>query len=60
MIGTKSKKVNKHRKRTTQFENAVKTQILNDYVVNSIEQYNFEKLVRSGVIVREPVNDSSG
>jgi len=31
-----------------------------DYVVNTIEQHNFDKLVRSGVIVRCPESPVNG
>ncbi|MBE3144998.1 MAG: hypothetical protein IMZ61_13935 [Planctomycetes bacterium] len=43
----------KRRERTEELVRKVKEQIVNDVVVNDIEQYNFDKLVRQGIIVRE-------
>ena len=48
-----SDKPNKHRKRTEEFKRAIQDQMVNDIVVNDIEQHNFNKLVRQGIIVRE-------
>ena len=43
----------KSKKRTEEWELAIKAQFVNDIVVNDIEQHNFDKLVRMGIIVRE-------
>ena len=43
----------KRRERTEELVHKVKEQMVNDVVVNDIEQYNFDKLVRQGIIVRE-------
>ena len=43
----------KSKKRTEEWELAIKGQFVNDIVVNDIEQHNFDKLVRQGIIVRE-------
>jgi hypothetical protein len=43
----------KRRQRTEELKRQAQEQMVNDIVVNDIEQYNFEKLVRQGIIVRE-------
>ncbi|MBE3088305.1 MAG: hypothetical protein IMZ71_04250 [Chloroflexi bacterium] len=43
----------KRRERTEELIRQAKEQMLNNVVVNDIEQYNFDKLVRQGIIVRE-------
>ena len=48
-----SDKPNKHRQRTQERQDAIRSQMVNDIVVNDIEQHNFNKLVRQGIIVRE-------
>ena len=48
-----SDRPNKHRERTEELKQAAKAQMVNDIVVNDIEQHNFNKLVRQGIIVRE-------
>ena len=48
-----SGKPNKHRERTEEYQQAIRNQMVNDIAVNDIEQFNFDKLVRQGIIVRE-------
>jgi hypothetical protein len=48
-----TKHATKRQERTKQYAQAVVAERMNDYVTNSIEQHNFEKLVHAGVIVRE-------
>ncbi len=43
--------MNKRKQRTENLRKAIKNMDTYDYVTNTIEQHNFEKLVRSGVIV---------
>ena len=43
----------KRRQRTEELKRQAQEQMVNDIVVNDIEQYNFDNLVRQGIIVRE-------
>lgn len=43
----------KRRERTEELIHQAQEQMVNDVVVNNIEQYNFDKLVRQGIIVEE-------
>lgn len=47
--------MNKRKQRTEELRKVIEEVVREDYVVNTIEQHNFEKLIRSGVIVRRPV-----
>lgn len=49
-----SKVLNKRRERTRQWHDAVKSAIVADFVSETIEKYNFECLIHTGVIVEEP------
>ena len=46
--------MNKRKQRTENLRKAIRDIDTKDYVVNSIEQHNFDKLVRSGVIAPLP------
>ena len=46
--------MNKRKQRTDELRKVIEDVVREDYVVNTIEQHNFEKLVRSGMIVRCP------
>ena len=39
--------------RTIDLQNQIRRHVVNDIAVNNIEQHNFNKLVRTGVIVAE-------
>lgn len=47
--------MNKRKQRTDNLRKRIMDVDRDDYVVNTIEQHNFDKLVCSGVIVRRPL-----
>ncbi len=48
-----SKALNKRRERTRQWHDSVKSAIVSDFVTETVEDYNFKRLIRTGVIVEE-------
>lgn len=47
----KCRKTNKRVARTVKLQNQMDEQFIDDTAVNNIEQHNFDKLVRRGIIV---------
>ncbi len=47
----KCAKINKRVERTKQLQEALVEQFVDDTAVNRLEQHNFEKLIRTGMIV---------
>lgn len=45
--------MNKRKQRTDNLRKRIMDVDRHDYIVNTIERHNFDKLVRSGVIVRQ-------
>ena len=43
--------MNKRRQRTEQLAKALKARAVSEYVANTLEQHNFDNLVRRGIIV---------
>jgi len=44
---------NKRRERTEQLKMAQRSFLMNEQAQNDIEQYNFNKLVKTGIIIKE-------
>ena len=49
-----SKTLNKKRERTKQWHDSVKSAIVSDFVTETVEEYNFERLICTGVVVETP------
>lgn len=48
---SEDKKINKRRQRTEEYENVVKTTIMDNMVAEEIQDILFDKLIREGMIV---------
>lgn len=47
--------MNRRRERTEQYKKAVSDFRLTEYAKNGIEAHNFNRLIRAGVVVQEPI-----
>ena len=45
--------MNKRRQRTEELHRVLKERAVSEYVVNTLEQHNFDNLVRRGIIVEK-------
>ena len=48
--------MNKRKQRTENLRKAIRDVDTNDYVVNTIEQHNFDRIVAQGIIVEGPAS----